>query len=88
MITAFKQQVTVKSGGLVSLRSRRLKAGTKAEVIVLVEPEQTHTEKFMTGADLLESDLVGMWSQRKDIDDSLEFARQLRKKAENRDKEA
>jgi hypothetical protein len=83
MITAFKQQVTIKSGGLVSLRSRKLKAGTKAEVIVLVEPTEV-IEKSMTGADLLKSGLVGMWAERKDLGDSLEFARQLRQKAEKR----
>ena len=84
MITAFKQQVTIKSGGLVSLRSRKLKAGTIAEVIVLVEPAETTVEKSMTGADLLKSGLVGIWAERKDISDSLEFARQLRQKAEKR----
>ena len=46
MITAFKQQVTIKSGGLVSLRSRKLKAGTRAEVIVLVEHAENPAEKF------------------------------------------
>jgi hypothetical protein len=85
MITAFKQKVTIKSGGLVSLRSSKLKAGTKAEVIVLVDPAKTPVEKSLTGADLLKSGLVGMWVGRKDIDDSLEFARKLRKKAEKRD---
>ncbi len=84
MITAFKQRVTIKSGGLVTLRSRKLKAGTKAEVIVLVEPAEAVAEKSMTGADLLNSGLVGMWAGRKDLGDSLEFARQLRQKAENR----
>jgi hypothetical protein len=85
MITAFKQKVTIKSGGLVSLRSSKLKAGTQAEVIVLVDPAKTPVEKSLTGADLLKSGLVGMWVDRKDIDDSLEFARELRKKAEKRD---
>jgi hypothetical protein len=84
MITAFKQQVTIKSGGLVSLRSRKLKAGTRAEVIVLVEAAETTAEKSMTGADLLKSGLVGIWAERKDIGNSLEFARQLRQKAEKR----
>ncbi len=84
MITAFKQKIIIKSGGLVSLRSRKLKAGTKAEVIVLVESTETTAEKFMTGADLLKSGLVGMWAERKDIGESLEFARQLRQKAEKR----
>jgi hypothetical protein len=38
----------------------------------------------MTGSDLLRSGLVGMWAERKDIGDSLEFARELRKEAEKR----
>jgi len=84
MITALKQKVTIKSGGLISLRSSKLKAGTKAEVIVLIEPAKTTVKKSMTGADLLKSGLVGMWMDRKNISDSLEFARELREKAEKR----
>ena len=84
MITAFKRKVTVKSGGLVSLRSNKLKPGTKAELIVLVEPVENFVERSMTGSDLLKSGLVGMWAERKDIGDSLEFARELRKEAEKR----
>ena len=84
MITAFKRKVTVKSGGLVSLRSNKLKPGTKAELIVLVEPVENSVERSMTGSDLLRSGLVGMWAERKDIGDSLEFARELRKEAEKR----
>jgi hypothetical protein len=77
-----KRKVTIKSGGRISLRSSKLKAGTRAEVIVLVEPSQTPAEKSMTAADLLKSGLVGMWVDRKEISDSLEFARNLRQKAE------
>ena len=84
MITAVKQKVTVKSGGIVSLRSNRLIPGTKAELIVLVEPAENSVERSMTGADLLKSKLVGMWAERKDIGDSVEFSRELRKKAEKR----
>ena len=46
--------------------------------------EARSIEKPMTGADLLKSGLVGMWAKRKNISDSLEFARELRKKAEKR----
>ncbi|MGN6367765.1 MAG: hypothetical protein ACTHN5_05850 [Phycisphaerae bacterium] len=37
-----------------------------------------------TFADLLNSGLVGIWKDRTDIGDSLEFARKLRKQAETR----
>ena len=38
----------------------------------------------MTARDLLESGLVGMWADRKDIDDSLVFAQRLQRQAETR----
>jgi hypothetical protein len=84
MITALRQKVKIERGGVINLRSRNLKAGTIAEVIVLVEAERT-SEKNMTAADLLKSGLVGMWAERKDISDSLEYARALRSQASQRD---
>ena len=83
MITAFRQKVTVKRGGVINLRSQSLKAGDTAEVIVLVENDKKKV-KTMTAADLLRSDLFGIWADRKDIGDSLEFARSLRRQAEQR----
>lgn len=83
MITALRQKVKVKQGGVINLRSRNLKAGTTAEVIVLVEANRT-AGNSMTAANLLDSGLVGMWADRKDIDDSLEFARMLRAQASQR----
>jgi hypothetical protein len=44
-------------------------------------------KRRMTGADLLNSDLVGLWADRTDIGDSREFARRLREKAQTRDHE-
>jgi hypothetical protein len=84
MITALRQKVKVKRGGVINLRSRNLKAGTTAEVIVLVEAD-TKSKRNMTATDLLKSGLVGMWADRKDIGDSLEFARTLRSQASQRD---
>lgn len=40
--------------------------------------------KQLTAIDLARSDLVGMWADRSDIEDSLDFARQLRHTAEHR----
>ncbi len=84
MITAFRQKVTVRRGGVINLRSQKLKTGATAEVIVLVESEAQDDAQRMTAADLLKSGMVGMWADRKDIGDSLEFARSLRKRAEKR----
>lgn len=38
----------------------------------------------LTALDLAQSDLVGIWADRTDVTDSLDFARQLRDKAERR----
>jgi len=38
----------------------------------------------ITGAELAESEIVGMWTDREDIRDSAEFARQLRERASRR----
>jgi hypothetical protein len=40
--------------------------------------------KPMTGRDLLKSGLVGMWADRKDIGDSVAYARKLRTQAQTR----
>ena len=50
---------------------------------VTLEREQTHTQP-LTASDVLQSELVGLWHDRFDIDDSLSFARQLRQQAEHR----
>lgn len=40
--------------------------------------------KPMMGKDLLKSGLVGMWADRKDIEDSVTYARKLRAQAQTR----
>ena len=40
--------------------------------------------KPMTGKDLLNSGVVGLWAKRKDLGDSLEYARKLRAQAQIR----
>jgi len=87
MITALRQKVTVRRGGWISLRSKTLKAGEMAEVIVLVEPQgeagAASLVRPVTANELLRSGLVGLWS-KKNIGDSLEFAHTLRSVAEER----
>ena len=47
---------------------------------------QAHTQP-LTAAALLHSELVGVWADRSDIDDSVSFARQLRQQAEHRSRQ-
>lgn len=53
-----------------------------AEVVVIA-PEVEPT-RSMTAGDLLRSPLFGLWKDRTDIRDSIEFARRLRAEAEQR----
>ena len=55
-----------------------------AEIVVIIIPSEGIAEASGTANDMLQSSLFGMWSQRDDIDDSLEFARRLRALAEQR----
>jgi hypothetical protein len=48
------------------------------------EPVNESEKRPLTAADLLASDLVGLWSDRTDIGDSREFARRLRDLAQTR----
>lgn len=43
-----------------------------------------NVNKPMTGRDLLKSGIVGIWAGRKDIGDSVEYARKLRTQAQTR----
>lgn len=53
---------------------------------VEVEIRQSEIQGVSLG-DLLNSDLVGMWEDRTDIEDSVEFARNLRRRASRRNLE-
>ena len=56
-----------------------------ADVVVIIVPEIGVAEKRGgTAGDMLRSPLLGIWKDRKDITDSLEFARKLRENAETR----
>ena len=92
MLTALRQTITIPADGNIEIHLATLSPGAKVEVIILVEePLQTKASRLpkkMTANDLLNSGLVGLWADRQDLADSSEFARQLRKSAENRERDA
>ena len=45
---------------------------------------EKHGVPYLIGGDLLASGIAGSWAKRKDLGDSLDFARQLRLDAEQR----
>ncbi|MFQ5812618.1 MAG: hypothetical protein ACE5I2_05435 [Anaerolineae bacterium] len=55
------------------------------EVVVVIFPEQPGAaRKPLTAGDLLRSPLFGLWKDREDIGNSLEFAHKLRAEVEQR----
>jgi hypothetical protein len=54
------------------------------EVLLFLQRQKPDQPPVYTAGDLLESGLVGLWANRDDIGDSREFARRLRRQAENR----
>jgi hypothetical protein len=57
-----------------------------AEIVLVIVPETT-PRKGLTAGDLLRSPLFGIWKERTDLGDSVEYARKLRAKAEQRSHE-
>lgn len=52
--------------------------------LTLLSGKNKDDNKRLTARDLLNSPLVGLWKDREDIGDSLEFARKLRDTAQRR----
>ncbi len=63
---------------------RQVPAERWDDVLSFVQSLKPGEPPVYTAADLLQSDLVGFWADRDDLGDSTEFARRLRREAENR----
>jgi hypothetical protein len=62
-----------------------LPEGAQVVVVVMQDPAPDEV-RGVTGAELLASGLVGLWADREDITDSAGYTRELRQRAERRDK--
>lgn len=76
---ALRIRKTLDRDGEITLTNLPGRKGDEAEVIVIFE-----RGKHMTLGQLLKSDVVGLWKDREDIGDSVEFARRLRKRVQRR----
>lgn len=83
MVVAY--QGTVQGGQIRMENDPVLPEG--AQVIVVVQSENPAVIRGITGAEILASGLVGLWANRDDIQDSVTFAEELRRKAERRGRE-
>ena len=81
---AMRLHRVIEKDGELLITDLPCKKGQRVEVIVLTEPSATPRPARLTAKRLLESGLVGLWQDRKDITDSATYARQLREEAQRR----
>lgn len=84
---AIEFQTSIKNGTIEIPRMYRQQISKQVRVIVLSEKQSENgaplEKRPFTAADLLQSELVGIWVDREEIADGLGFARQLRYRAEH-----
>ncbi len=57
-----------------------------AEIVIVIIPSEAPSEPAGTAGDMIKSSLFGLWSDRGDIGDSVDYARRLRAQAEQRNR--
>lgn len=82
---AIRIHKTVEKDGEILVTGLPFRKGQDIELIVLPETRPSNERPPLTSRDLLNSGLIGLWKDRDDIGDSVEFARHLREKAQRRD---
>lgn len=78
-----RRYTTIKKNGSLNIKNLPFKKGQRVEIILLPEEIVRYTQRFLTGKELTQSDIVGLWKNRR-ITDSVEYSCKLRAKAEKR----
>ena len=81
---AIRIQKVVEKDGEILMKGLPFKKGQHVEMILLVEPSDTPARRHTTSDRLRSSRIIGLWKDRKDIEDSAVYARQLREQAQSR----
>ena len=79
---AYRVQQTVRKNGELIIKDLPVQKGQQVEVLLLFTPPSKRPR--LTAKQLLNSELVGLWKDRTDITDNLDYARQLREQAQKR----
>jgi hypothetical protein len=74
----------IEKDGEISATGLPCKKGQHVEMILLMESSTLAGKPRLTARQLLNSGLIGLWKDRKDIKDSKAYARQLREEAQRR----
>jgi len=81
---AIRLQRAIEKDGEIFLTGLPYKKGQFVELILLSDVSTLLSSPRLTARQLLQSDLIGLWEDRDDIEDSSAYARQLREMAQNR----
>ncbi len=81
---AIRLHTTIEKDGEIVVTGLPCLKGQTVEMIVLIEPPVVEGQSPATARHLLHSELIGLWEDRQDIEDSAVYARQLREQAQRR----
>ncbi len=81
---AIRLHKMVEKDGEIVITGLPCKKGQAVEMIILLEPTAVADRSRSSARRLLQSELVGLWKDRQDIEDGATYARQLREKAQRR----
>ncbi|MCB9135075.1 MAG: hypothetical protein H6636_06590 [Anaerolineales bacterium] len=79
---ALRVQHTIQKSGQLTLKNLPVEKGQQVEVFVLFPSDAPRSH--LTARQLLQSNLIGLWKDRDEIQDSSVYARELREKAQRR----
>ena len=81
---AIRLHKIVEKDGEILVKGLPYRKGQCVEVILLPESSAASTKRRLTASRLLHSELIGLWEDREDIEDSAAYARRLREQAQRR----
>lgn len=85
---AVKINKTIENDGQIFLTNLPYKKGQTIEMILLVDSSikksKSYKKEKFTANQLLKSKIVGLWKNRKDISNSVDYAIKLRNQSQNR----
>jgi len=81
---AIRINKVIEKDGEIFVTGLPCKKGQYVEMILLIESSTMPRHTHLTAHQMLHSELIGLWKDRKDIVDSAVYARQLREQAQRR----
>lgn len=81
---AIRLHKLVEKDGQIMVKNLLFKKGQYIEMIILIESNDKSSDRILTARKLRTSSLIGIWKDRDDITNSIDYARELRDMAQSR----